>query len=401
MKKLFYILAVMSVLGVEACDPFVQYQEANPLMASSSTSLVLESAGECCDSVVLKANRSWSATIDKQATWLSMDITELLNLEKITTATTVTFNADENEIREERSATVVFTSVDGCEPVVLSVTQKPASSYVRFPDAVGGIVTIPAGDTQSTIKIVSNSSWTARLENVNGFNTPSLDVESGTAERKEIGITLADYSICFGHLASMTLKFTTEDGNIFSVSVVQQPVLRAKFGTFVGDSFISATAEQWPLSSPSLAQLPTTKITEGPFYAKEGNLVLNNGYIITIFSNAGIWVGNSTGLNGFGTHPVDKTICSYLLLPAIEGVRLSKVVYHAAASSTKKLSLSIRDAQRENIITGGDTKIVGTEGVSRPLFEWNLPDTEKNKVYSIHQANTGNMYLGDLILYYE
>lgn len=401
MKKLFYILEVVLVLSIVSCDPFVQYQEAAPKMTSSSTSLVLDSFGECCDSVVLKSNRSWSATIDGQAGWLSMDITESLNLAQITTATTVTFKADENEMRQTRSATVIFTSVEGCEPVVLSVTQKPATSYVSFPDAIDGVVTIPAGETVSTIKIVANSSWTATLEDVNGFNTPVLSTESGTAESTEIGISLSDYSICFGSIARMTLKCTTEDGNICSVAVIQQPVLRAKFGTFIGDGFISATAEQWPLSSPSLAQMPTTKITESPFYAKEGDLVLKNGYIIKIFSNAGIWVGNSTGLNGFGAHPVDKTICSYLLLPAIEGVRLSRVVYHAAASNTKKLSLSIRDANRENIITGGDTQIVGTDGVSRPLFEWNLPTTEKNTSYSIHQANTGNMYLGDLILYYE
>lgn len=342
------------------------------------------------------SNVDWAVAVEEGATAdISLDAVAGHGAEVV--KVTVAENISSDEVK---TAKIIFTAED-CDPVVVPLVQRKAAAYVRFIDAVDGVVSIEEGVDAGAIAIKTNSSWTAVLEEVDGFNNPVLEETSGTQDATQVTIHMASYSVCFGRNATMKLKFTLEDGTVESVKVSQKPVLRAKFGSFLDNAFKGATEQEWPLSSPSLSVLPTTKDTTSPFYCQEGDLVLKVGYTIKIFSNAGIWVGNSTGLNGFGSHPVDKNICSYLVFPAIEGVKLTKVVYHAAASSTKKLSLSIRDANRESVVPGGELKVIGTEGVSRPLLEWTLTGTEVNTAYSLHQANTGNMYLGDLILYYE
>lgn len=402
MKKLktIRILTLLSALSLVACDPFKQYVELSPAISVSETKVSIDHEGAEPATITIKSNRSWNLIVPEEVDWLEADRTEYLNLEKIETEIPVTFTAEANPDQAERTAIVTLTSE--CGDISITILQRKPSPYMRFPDAVDGIIYIGEGLDSAIVSIVTNSEWTATLEDVDGFDSPALAASSGTSADTQISLSLAQYSVCFGRDASMKLKATLEDGSSAMLVIRQKPVLRAKFGTFTADKFISATADEWPLSSPTLDQMPTGKDTSSPFYAAEGDLVLKNGYIIKINSNAGIWVGSGTGLNGFGTHPSgDKTICSYLLLPAIEGVRLTKVVYHAAASSTKKLSLSIRDSARNTVVAGGELKEIGTEAMARPLLEWTLTGTEPNTVYSIHQANTGNMYLGDLILYYE
>lgn len=346
--------------------------------------------------LTVKTNVAWTASVAEGATAIiSLDNTGGFGDGEIN----VTLG--ENKSATETKTAAISIVAEDVEPIVVSVLQRKSSPYMKFPDATDGVIYVEEGLPEGTISIATNSSWTASLEDIDGFDTPVLAAGSGTRNDTEISFALAQYAACFGRDASMKLKATLEDGSTAVLTIKQKPVLRAKFGTFRDNAFISATAEEWPLSSPSYNQMPTAKDTSSPFYCNEGDLVLKNGYIIKINSNAGIWIGSGTGLNGFGSHPTDKTICSYLVLPAIEGVKLTRVVYHAAASSTKKLSLSIRDAKREAVVAGGEVQQVGNDAVSRPVFEWNLSGTKVNTAYSIHQANTGNMYLGDLILYYE
>lgn len=368
-----------------------------PRLCVSGAEALADATADAAEYVLcIDSNVDWTASVEEGATAdISLDAASGHGAGVVKVAV-----AENISSVEGKAAKIVFEAED-CDPVVVPVVQRMASAYVRFPEAVDGVVSIEEGLEEGMIAIKTNSAWTASIEDVDGFNSPVLVETSGTKDATGIAVHLATYSVCFGRNATMKLRITLEDGTVESVTVSQKPVLRAKFGTFLENTFKGATEEEWPLSSPKLSVLPTTKDTESPFYCKEGDLVLKTGYTIKIYSNAGIWVGSGTGLNGFGSHPTDKTICSYLVLPAIEGVKLTKVVYHAAASSTKKLSLSIRNANRESVVSGGELQVIGTDAVSRPLLEWKLTGTEVNTAYSIHQANTGNMYLGDLILYYE
>lgn len=486
-------IMIPALILLHSCDPFKQYQESVAVIEASSPTLDIKADGGEPVSLLLKSNRSWTASIEEGVDWLSMDIAENQNLEMRLVETQVSFTAEDNPVKASRPAKVSFISEAGkvdvtvvqgplvprlivsggellenleadagtytltvesnvpwtvglapestagvslsaesgqgngtielsvaengsssggkdaviiftaedCAPVSVNLHQKKAVAYMKFADAVDGVLTVEEGLFEAVIAVKTNSNWSAEIADVDGFTNPMLTKPTGSSEDQSITVRMDCPAYCFGKTASMTLKVSLDEGRSATLRLEQKPALRMKFGTFGESSFVTADAEHWPLSSPALADMPTAKDTSSPFYCKEGNLVMRSGHIVKIFSNAGIWYTASTGLNGFGTNPLDKTIGSYLILPAVEGFRLSKVVYHAAAASTKRLYLSIMDKDRSEVVSGGDQKTIGSTAVSRPLLEWTLSETAANTSYSIYQASTGNMYLGDLILYYE
>ena len=343
----------------------------------------LPSDASVCAITVL-SNMAWTAEVSPESTAeASLDIESgegngIVNL-------SVTENPD---IENTRMVRLIFKARD-CEDVYLDFVQDIGLPYLRFEDGKDSGDALPAY-FDYIIRFKTNVSWTASIEQSEGFDSVSLDTESGDKTATSLAVHFPPAS-CFGSTASVKVRLQPEGADAVFYEIRQEPAL----GAVMIDALTNQTVgeDKWPFSSPSKADIPSTKIgnDSDPYFKKENELVLRNGYTIGLYSNAGMWVTKTTGMNAGGGAG------SYLVSPAVPGYRLARI-YYRAAGTPKRLNFSVCKEDKTTLLSGGEEVALSA---SKKDNMWELSGTEPGVRYYFINSGTGNFYLAEVIFYYE
>lgn len=332
-------------------------------------------------------NVPWSAEIDSGAT-LSCEISP----DSGDGNSELTVSVDANfDASAEKQAVIVF-SADGCGPVRVALRQSKAIPAIKF---VTNPMAAEPGLFNTVVAFKTNADWAAEIISNEGFVNPSLSAYSGKMSDKSVKISYQP-AFCFGSTARLVVRFTPAGGEAVDFTLTQLPVIR--FRIYDREAAARIDESEWPFASPSFQDIPKAKIgtDADPFFMRENSLVLHSGYAVKVFSRSGLWQsGKSLHLGGEGTTELNA---SYMISPAIEGVRLSKVYFYSASSNPKKIALSVRKRDFTTVLSGGELYSASTK---EPDHTWVLEGTEPNTEYVLFDSDTGDMQLGDLIFYYE
>ena len=125
--------------------------------------------------------------------------------------------------------------------------------------------------------------------------------------------------------------------------------------------------------------------------ATDGTYTIN-GYSFTFHAADKFYWGNTTNVKALF---IGKN-GSYVLLPAIEGKKLTKVEFHTAVNASSKVTASIYSADGETVIYSV------TDALAKDTdFSWPLTGTAVNTAYRFQITNANNFQFGSLKLIYE
>lgn len=354
-----------------------------PRLAVKAEQDKLSSDASVCAITVL-SNMAWTAEILPESTaeaTLDVDSGEgngVVNL-------SVTENPDSENTRTVK---LVFKAQD-CEDVYLELVQDIGLPYLRFEDGKDSGDALPAY-FDFIIRFKTNVAWTASVEQYDGFDSVSLETESGDKTATSLTVHFPPAS-CFGKTAFAKVRLQPEGTDAVFYEIRQEPAL----GAVMIDSLSNQTVgeDKWPFSTPSKADTPSTKIgnDSDPYFKKENELVLLNGYSIGLYSVAGMWVTKATGMNGGGGAG------SYLVSPAVPGYRLSRI-YYRAAGTPKRLNFSVCGEDKATPLSGGEEVALSA---TKKDNMWELLGTEPGVRYYLINSGTGNFYMAEVIFYYE
>lgn len=349
------------------------------------TGSISDNGGEFTLKVI--TNVQWSAEIVSGAT-LSCEISPNSGDGNCELAVTVAANFDASA---EKEAVIVF-SAEGCEPVRVTLRQSKAIPTITL--AANPMAADP-GLFNTLVAFETNADWTAEIISNEGFVKPSLSASSGKMSDKSVKISYQP-AFCFGSTAKLVVRFTPAGGEAVDLTLTQLPVIR--FRIYDREAAARIDESEWPFASPSFKDIPKSQIgnSDDPFFMCENSLVLHSGYAVKVFSRSGLWQsGKSLHLGGDGATELNA---SYMISPAIEGLRLSKVYFYSASSNPKKIELSVRERDFTTVLSGGELYSASTK---EPDHTWVLEGTKANTEYVLFDSGTGDMQLGDLIFYYE
>ena len=115
------------------------------------------------------------------------------------------------------------------------------------------------------------------------------------------------------------------------------------------------------------------------------------------------WTFSPTGGNKFGWHDTQRYILwgkqgGYILMPAIEGKKLTSVKILTGIGASKNVSVGVYDANGEEAVAGGEAIVLAEQAGE---FSWTLTGTEVNTHYQFRITNAYNAQLQTLTLIYE
>ena len=123
----------------------------------------------------------------------------------------------------------------------------------------------------------------------------------------------------------------------------------------------------------------------------EGTYTIN-GYSFTFFAADKFYWGNTANVKALF---IGKN-GSYVLLPAIEGKKLTKVEFHTAANASSKVTASIYSADGQTVVYSA------TDALAKDTdFSWTLTGTAVNTGYRFQITNANNFQFASLKLIYE
>lgn len=174
------ILAILAAI-LSGCWSPLQTEEQIPKMQTQVSAITLPGdnpdGSAVRDTLVVTANRSWSAYVVSGGEWLAIDTDEDLNLGRFTKDVRIALSADDNG-DEDRSGTVRITT-DGIERTV-SVTQTARVPRISVPEvsAYGDIV---SDKGEYPVTVHTNMVWTAEID-PSSTARMSLDISSGEGD---------------------------------------------------------------------------------------------------------------------------------------------------------------------------------------------------------------------------
>lgn len=320
----------------------------------------------------------------------------------------------ENEDLVTKSAVIVI-SAKNCKDIEIPVGQLEGFPYFRIgeqqpsPYMKEGLE-YEEGIDNCVVSIETNTSWTAEVVEVSGFDASAVKVTaSGTKADKTPVLTFpycTDFNVPEGKI---TVRFTAsgvDEPVLFSLT--QKPCIRLRWWDETTGRMVAAEdPSQYPFSSPLLTFFPTSKGNASKDYlnrASELDLVLTNGYAFTAASTLSFWRNGSTALM-FGGGEGD-----YLKLPAVEGKRLSKIHFRwggkndaniGVSGPSFKFSLKDSDGNKVPEATYGEDVLISSPERRAVTVDLEFPGTQAGVSYKIYNEGTASYCVGNLTLYYE
>jgi hypothetical protein len=369
--------------------------------AATSSNGVPAQGGECC--VIIRSNTSWTASIDNALSTTAPDLS--MTAGQDSKAIYVIFQTNIDDERA-KTATLVVKAPD-CTPVSMEIIQSQSERFFRLESKVPSV--IEPYEDKVLIPLRSNGPWTAELKDctfagaalepsagsnaLNGFYftsdhgaDPDVGTKSATILIHRSG--MEDISVSFSQIGSIHLSFCEYNPEY-------------EFTGRYNDSSTPYTpymAKPYPFSSPD--DVPRS-MSAGTLAGEPVDFVTKNGdYVFTMFGqDCGIW----KELESFGWL-VGKTKDDYVLFPAVEGKRLSKMYYEATCRAATPYT--VRNEDGSAIIEGGEyttTKVVmPIEGNHHDMHVHTFPSTQPGERYRLNLEETFRMIsIKDLCLVYE
>lgn len=371
------------------------------LEAYTSATGVSAQGGECC--VIIRSNTSWTASIDNALSTAAPDLS--MTAGQDSKAVYVAFQPN---IDDERAkiATLVVKAAD-CAPVSMEIFQSQSERFFYLESEVPSV--IEPYEDKILIPLRSNGPWTAELKEctfsgavlepsagsnaLNGFQftadhgaDPDAGVKSATILIRRNG--MEDITVSFSQVGSIHLSFCEFN---------PEYEFTGRFND-AATPYTPYKAKPYPFSSPD--DVPRS-FSVGTFAGEPVDFVTKKGdFVFTMFGqDCGVW----KELESFGWL-IGKTKDDYVLFPAVEGRRLSKMYYEATCRAVTPYTVRTEDGSA--VIKGGEysvTKmVVPVEGNHHDMHVHSFPSTQPGERYRLNLEETFRMIsIKDLCLIYE
>lgn len=373
---------------------FVPYLDAEP----DKDPLFIDYAADTCN-VVIRCNTSWTVDIEEAASDVVLSGTTGEGLGSIKVYFPYNFD-------DERGRTVhLKMTADGCPDTIIGFVQSQAVPFFRL-DGIVDAHQSPLADVIN-IPLRSNKAWSAKITECT-FANARLEPSSGES-------TVEGFNFIADHGADpeveekhATITITREGMEDIQVEFSQQGSLHLHFmdynpsynSTYTDPSktYMPYTAALWQFSSPEPDVIPNSA-TQRTWAGKDLECIKGSYSFIMHGTSAGVWYnGRREGWM------VGKSLNDYILFPAIEGMRLSKVLYEASA--LLMTTFSIRTADGSQVISGGEKRSTGeldyiTQDIN-DLQEITLNGTQPGTAYRMNNDSFGAaLSIKELCLIYQ
>lgn len=353
--------------------------------------------GEC--QVVVRANTLWTASIDPTSTanaelsFTSSETSKILTLY-------FSNNFDENE----QKRAILKISADGCEEKTLEFIQDKSEDFFILEEPVPEIIK----PYLSTIHIplLSNGSWNAEISE-STFNNAVLSPSAGTNSLSGFDFTANHGADPESGIRKAKIIIHRQGKEDIVVGIAQQGSIHIHVceldPTYEWlrpqlDQYSPYKSAGNPFKSP--ASLPNT-YTDMSYADQKVDCITKNGnFVFTMYGkDCGVW--NSTSTTGLC---VGKMQNDYILLPAIEGFRLSGMYYQASCNVATPYT--VRTADGATVISGGEysqtSKAIPTDTEWHDVHEHIFPFTTAGERYRINlEKSYEQISIKDLCLVYE
>lgn len=350
--------------------------------------------------ITVRSNVQWTVGLDQSESTAFPEISVLSG--EGTANVDVVFRNNYDDSNELKAVLVV--SAPGCEDCKVELLQQKCEQFFRLENPMPAVVE-PYFD-KIHIPLLSNSEWHATLEEstfpsailqpdhgtncLNGFylissvhgTVPELGMCSATVRISRDG--MEDILVNINQMSSLHLCICKLNPDY----IWERPML---------DQYTPYMSAGYPFSSPK--SLPNTYTTN--MYA--GNtleLITKSGFTFTAFGrDCGTWISSSS--TGWC---VGKMKDDYLLLPAIEGFRLSGLYIQSSCSVA--MPYTIRTADGDKIIEGGEysvtRKVMPVDTEYHDVHAHIFPSTVAGERYRINlEEEFCQISIKDLCLIYE
>lgn len=387
------------------CDPIVVpvVQEAfEPVLKLECLSgdNRLDYAADTCH-LVVRSNIDWTIEIEPGT---SVDVT--LTASKGTGVKIVQACFPYNFDDERGRVATATVSSEGLEKSSVELYQRQSETFFCLGEWNDGMQNplLP----KIHIPLESNSRWSAEIVSTTYANA-RLEPSSGDATISGFDF-IADHGFDPGlHEKSAVVKIHREGKEDITVSFSQEGCIHLKFLSYNPEynakytdptaSYMPYLPYDWMWVSHDEETFPIAAGTR-EFADKEVDLVMNGGYVFTVYGKTnGVWYRERK--EGF---QIGKYLNDYIKFPAIEGMRLSRMLFESSALAPT--TYTVRTEDGATIIKGGEK--TATSEYTMIYSEYNdvkehiFPDTQENTRYRMNLESVGAcISIKELCLFYE
>ena len=346
--------------------------------------------------VIIRSNTDWTVNVDEMASTVIPEID--IKSGSDTKAIFLTFpdNPDDGTAK----AAILNIKGKGCDPQTLKIIQHQGEYAWYIDGEVGGELNPMAENVH--IPLRSNGAWKAEISDCT-FANARLEPSEGKGTLT--GLTFyADHGFdpeVLEKKATVTIKREGEEDLV--VSFTQRGSIHLNFGHF-NPNYTSTSSPYTKVDAKAIFSSPSTFDTSYKHKTYAGivtDCVMKQGkYVFTMYgADHGFWFSASGQL-----WLVGKSRHDYILFPAVEGYRLSKMYYEASCRCA--VPYTIRTADGKAIIKGGE--IQETLSSTPPSQEYqdlhihDFPETLPGERYRINlEENGSQISVKDLCLIYD
>ena len=375
-------------------DGFIPYLSAEP----EKNPLFIDYTADTC-TVVVRCNTDWTAEMEESNSVVALSGTKGSGIATIKLVFPYNFD-------DERGRTAhLKLSADGCADARIAFIQSQAVPFFNLEETVAAnqsplaeVIHIPLRSNKAWSAEISESTFSnARLEpssgdnTVEGFNFIADHGEDPEVEEKHATVTIRRQG-----MEDIQVKFA-QQGSIHLHFMDYNPSYNATY-TDPSKTYMPYTASGWPFSSPDQEMVPNSA-TQRTWAGQDLSCQKGKYSFVMHGTSAGTWYnGRREGWM------VGKSLNDYILFPAIEGMKLVKVLYESSA--LVMTTFSIRTADGSQMISGGEKRsTVELDYISKDindLQEINLSGTQAGTVYRMNNDSFGAaLSVKDLCLIYQ
>lgn len=351
--------------------------------------------------MVVRSNIEWTIEVEVGT---SVDVG--LTASKGTGVKTIQARFPYNFDDERGRVATVSVNGEGVEKSSVELYQRQSETFFRLGEWNDGIQNPLYPKIH--IPLESNSTWSAEIVSTTYANA-RLVPSSGDATISGFDF-IADHGFDPEvHEKSAIVKIHRDGKDDITVSFSQEGCIHLKFLSYNPEynakytdptaSYMPYLPYDWMWVSHDVETFP---ISAGAreFADQEIDLMMNGGYIFTVFGKTnGVWYRERK--EGF---QIGKYLNDYIKFPAIEGMRLSRMLFESSALAPT--TYTVRTEDGTTIIKGGEK--TSTSEYTMIYEEYNdikehkFPDTQENTRYRMNLESVGAcISIKELCLFYE
>ena len=351
--------------------------------------------------LLVRSNVDWTIEVEPGT---SVDVN--LTASKGTGVKTVQAHFPYNFDDERGRVATVSVKGEGVEKSSVELYQRQSETFFRLGEWNDGMQNplLP----KIHIPLESNSTWSAEIVSTTYANA-RLEPSSGEATVSGFDF-IADHGFDPEVLEkSAVVKIHREGKEDITVSFSQEGCIHLKFLSYNPEynakytdptaSYMPYLPYEWMWVSHDVDTFP---ISAGAreFADQEIDLIMHGGYMFTVFGKTnGVWYRERK--EGF---QIGKYLNDYIKFPAIEGMRLSRMLFESSVLAPTTYTVRTEDGM--TIIKGGEKTT--TSEYTMIYDEYNdvkehiFPDTQANTRYRMNLESVGAcISIKELCLFYE